>query len=112
VPVFAILLQGAAACLIALSGTYGQILSYVVAVDFIWFAMTGATLFVFRRRDTGKAWFQVPGHPWTSAFFVAACAVTVVGTLYNHPVNSLIGFLILAAGVPTCLWFRRRRQTA
>ena len=69
----------------------------------------GGALFVFRRHDTARAWFQVPGHPWTSAFFVAACAVTVAGTLYNHPVNSVIGFLILAAGVPACLWFRRRR---
>ncbi len=47
----AILLQGAAAIAIALSGTYGQILSYVVSVDFIWFGLTGAALFVFRRRD-------------------------------------------------------------
>ena len=51
VPVVAIVLQGAAAAVIALSGTYGQILSYVVSVDFIFFGLTGAALFVFRRRD-------------------------------------------------------------
>ncbi len=55
VPVFAILLQGAAAAAIALSGTYGQILAYVVSVDFLWFGLTGAALFVFRRRDPAGA---------------------------------------------------------
>ena len=51
VPMLAIALQGAAAIAIALSGTYGQILSYVVSVDFIWFGLTGFALFIFRRRD-------------------------------------------------------------
>ena len=111
VPVIAILLQGAAAILIALSGTYGQILSYVVSVDFIFFGLTGASLFVFRRQDAGKAGFQVPGHPWTSLLFVAACAVIVVATVWNNPVNSVIGFAILAAGIPACLHWQRRKRT-
>jgi APA family basic amino acid/polyamine antiporter len=109
VPVLAILLQGGVAVLIALSGTYGQILSYVVSVDFIWFGLTAAALFVFRRQDSKKASFQVPGHPWTTAFFVAACAVTVAGTVWNSPVNSAVGFAILLAGVPACLYWQSRR---
>ena len=43
-PVVAIVLQGAVAYAIALTGTFGQILSYVVSVDFIWFGLTGAAL--------------------------------------------------------------------
>jgi len=109
VPVIAILLQGTAAILIALSGSYGQILSYVVSVDFIWFGLTAAALFVFRRQDKARASFQVPGHPWTTGFFVAACAIIVAGTIWNSPVNSAVGFLILLAGVPACLYWQRRR---
>jgi APA family basic amino acid/polyamine antiporter len=110
VPVVAILLQGAAAILIALSGSYGQILSYVVSVDFIFFGLTGAALFVFRRRDAGKASFQVPLHPWTSLLFVAACAVIVAATVWNNPLNSLIGYAILAAGIPACLGWQRKAR--
>ncbi len=51
VPVAAIALQGALAMIIALSGTYGQILSYVVSIDSIFFGLTAATLFYFRRAD-------------------------------------------------------------
>lgn len=114
VPVVAIVLQGAAASVIALSGTFGQILSYVVSVDFIFFGLTGAALFVFRRRDPARtASFNVPGHPFTTGFFVIACWAVVVATVLNSPVNSVIGYAILAAGVPACLyWQRKNRKTA
>jgi APA family basic amino acid/polyamine antiporter len=113
VPVAAILLQGAAACAIALSGAYGQILSYVVSVDFIFFGLTGAALIVFRRRRPASAGFRVPLHPWSTLFFVAACWTIVAATVASHTVNSLIGFAILAAGVPACLsWQRRKRRSA
>ena len=112
-PVAAILLQGAAAILIALSGTYGDILSYVVSVDFIWFALTGAALFVFRARDAkGTAWFEAPGHPVTSGLFVLACAIIVAATVYNAPGNSAIGFAILLAGIPAFLFWQARRSKA
>jgi APA family basic amino acid/polyamine antiporter len=110
VPVVAILLQGAVAIAITLSGTYGQILSYVVSVDFIWFALTAAALFVFRRRDAGRASFEVPGHPWTTAFFIFSCVVTVAGTVYNHAADSAIGFAILLAGIPAFGYWQHRRH--
>ena len=108
VPVIAIALQGVAAAVIALSGSYGQILGYVVSVDFIFFGLTGAALFIFRRRDPDrKVVFKVPLHPFTTALFVAACAITVIATVWNNPVNSLIGYAILAAGIPAFLYWRR-----
>jgi len=51
----------------------------------------------------------VPGHPWTTSFFVLACVATVAGTIYNHPVDSAIGFVILLAGVPAYRYWQRRR---
>jgi APA family basic amino acid/polyamine antiporter len=111
VPVVAIILQGIAAAAIALSGTYGQILGYVVSVDFIFFGLTGAALFVFRRRDPdAKPAFTIPGHPFTTAFFVLACWTVVIATVVNNLENSLIGYAILAAGVPACLYWQRKKR--
>jgi APA family basic amino acid/polyamine antiporter len=108
VPVVAIILQGVVAAIIALSGTYGQILSYVVSVDFIFFGLTGAALFVFRSRFVGEhAGFSAPGHPYITGLFVAACALVVIATVWNNPINSLIGYGILLAGVPAFLYWRR-----
>jgi APA family basic amino acid/polyamine antiporter len=112
VPVVAIVLQGIAASVIAISGTFGQILSYVVSVDFIFFGLTGLALFVFRRRDpTQQVTFKAPLHPFTTGLFVLACFATVIATVLNNPVNSLIGYAILAAGVPACLYWQRKNRT-
>src|SRR5436853_4328245 len=78
VPALAIALQGALAIVITLSGRYEQILNYVISVDVIFFALTAATIFVFRRRTAGSAGSaaqatglppqkicRTPGHPCT-----------------------------------------------
>jgi APA family basic amino acid/polyamine antiporter len=113
VPVIAIVLQGFAAAVIAVSRRFDQILSYVVSVDFIFFALTGAALFVFRRRDPDQqVAFKAPLHPLTTGLFVAACVITVVATVWNNTVNSLIGYAILLAGVPACLYWQRKNGAA
>jgi APA family basic amino acid/polyamine antiporter len=85
----------------------------VVSVDFIFFGLTGAALFVFRRRDPDQTVaFKVPGHPFTTGFFVIACWTVVVATVANNPVNAMIGYAILAAGVPACLYWQRKNRLA
>jgi APA family basic amino acid/polyamine antiporter len=112
VPVLAIALQGMLAVVIAVSGRYEQILNYVVSVDFIWFGLTAASLFVFRSRTLKRETnlvsdgFRVPGHPVTTGLFVAACALTVLSTIYKYPHNSAIGIGIVVAGIPAYFFWR------
>ena len=113
VPVVAIVLQGVAAAVIALSGTFGQILSYVVSVDFMFFGLTGAALFVFRRRDPNqRSRSRRHGIRSRPACSSPHAALTVVATVWNNPVNSLIGYAILLAGVPACLYWQRKNRRA
>ena len=113
VPVVAIALQGVFAVVIALSGRYEQILSYVVATDWIFFGLSAASLFVVRRRDRAAGMpeeagaYRTFGHPWTTGVFVAVSALVVVNTLYRFPAASAIGLAILAAGLPVYLLWRR-----
>jgi APA family basic amino acid/polyamine antiporter len=112
VPVVAIALQGVLALLIALSGTYEQILNYVTSVDFIFFGLTAGTIFIFRRAagSEERPVARVPGHPVTTALFAAACLLIVAATVYNYPANSAIGLAIMLAGVPAyLLWSRSAR---
>jgi APA family basic amino acid/polyamine antiporter len=109
VPVVAIALQGLVAAVIAVSGRYEQILNYVVSVDFISFGLTGVALFVYRRRGEQGA-YRAPGHPLTTAFFVLSCWAVVAATIHRYPGDSVIGLLILAAGLPVYgLWSARRK---
>jgi len=109
VPVVAIVLQGVTASVIALSGRYEQILNYVISVDFISFGLTAASLFVFRRRQpiSTPELYLAPGHPYTTALFVLACAAIVITTIATFPANSAIGLIILLAGIPVYLYWSR-----
>ena len=105
VPYIAIALQGLVAIIIAISGTYGQILSYVVATDFIFFGLTGLAVFVFRHRGITTDAFRTPGHPITTAVFTLACWAVVIATVEQSPVQSMIGLGILASGgIAYALW--------
>ncbi|MBA3963142.1 MAG: amino acid permease [Chthoniobacterales bacterium] len=105
-PMVAIALQGVWAIVIALSGTYGQVVNYVVAMDCLFIGLTATCLFVLRRRSTLPANFRVPGHPWTTLLFIAAEWLVVASTFAHDPVRSGIGLLIALAGVPIYFLWR------
>jgi APA family basic amino acid/polyamine antiporter len=119
VPIVAIVLQGVLAVAIALWGKYEQILNYVVSVDFIFFGATAACIFIFRRRanksetmvtEKRKTFAKVPGHPLTTALFVAICWLVVINTVYKYPENTLIGLAILLAGIPAFYFWQARNK--
>ncbi len=107
-PAVAIALQGALSLLIALTGTYEQILNYVVSVDWIFFGLTAGTVFVFRKRAAGDGeGARIPGHPVTTALFIAAAALIVLATVWKYPAHSAVGIAIMLAGIPVYLLWRR-----
>jgi len=118
VPVVAVALQGAVAAIIAWTGSYEEVLSYVVSVDWVFFGLAASCLFVLRARDRAAGRddvpFRAPGHPWSTALFVLVALLVVVNTAWKFPVNSAIGLGILASGLPVyALWsFMRRRRGA
>ena len=110
VPAIAIALQGGLAIVISLvASRFEQILNYVVSVDVVFFALSAACVFVFRRRSpAADDVFRIPGHPFTTLFFIAACAVITFSLIYKFPMNSAISFGIMLLGVPAYfLWAKR-----
>ena len=109
-PVIAIALQGVWAAIIVLSfGIYEQVLNYVVALDALFFGLTGAALLVFRKRDPESAGMKMPGHPVTTVLFVIAFWVLAASTVIQSPRNAGMGVLILLIGVPVYFFWKRMR---
>ena len=112
VPVVAIVLQSVWTLVVALSGRYEQILNYVVSMDFLFFGLTGASLFVFRRREAARVieGYRVPWHPFTTGLFVLVCWLVVANTIYKYPMNSLLGMAILLLGIPAYVFWAWRQK--
>ncbi len=122
-PIAAIALQGAITSGAVLLGTYEQILSYVVVMDWLFFGLSASCLFVFRWRDAHgtstnrlaadletHGGYRVPGHPWTTGVFVTVAALVVLNTIYKYPRNSGAALCILFAGIPVYFFFRWRAK--
>jgi APA family basic amino acid/polyamine antiporter len=116
-PTRAIAMQAAWSIVLALSGSYGQLVDYVVFGDWIFFGLTVATLFVYRARDRqasgspARTGFRTPGYPFVPALFVIASAYVVASSVAANPPNALIGSALLMAGVPVFYFWKKRSGT-
>lgn len=102
------------AMLLAASGTFEQLLTYVVFVGWIFYALGAACVFVLRRTrpDTPRP-FRVPGYPWTPLLFILAAAALVINTIATQPGRAAIGISVVLLGLPVYfVWRRTERKGA
>jgi APA family basic amino acid/polyamine antiporter len=108
VPVAAIATQGVLAAVFALSNTYDRLVRYAVFADWIFFALAGVALLVFRRtRPDAPRPYKAPLYPVLPVVFAAAGFGIVANMFVSDPQNALIGSAIIAAGVPVYVAWRR-----
>jgi APA family basic amino acid/polyamine antiporter len=107
-PTAGILTIGVWSSLLVLSGSYEQLFDYSLFSSFIFHAITGLALFSLRRKqpDTPRP-YRVAGYPWVPAVFLIAMTGLILNTLWERPVQSLLGVGMVALGVPFFMWRRR-----
>jgi len=94
---------------LALSGTYEQLYTYVIFASLLFHVATAAAVYVLRRRRPElERPYLVPGYPWVPGLFILASVLLLGNTLIERPVESLIGLVLIAAGLPAYAWWRRR----
>jgi APA family basic amino acid/polyamine antiporter len=110
VPTWGLWVQGAWAAVLALSGTYGDLLDYVIFAALLFYAVSVAGVFRLRRtRPDLPRSYRAPGYPVLPALYVAACVFVMGVLLVEKPGYTWPGLGIVAAGVPVYLLVRRRR---
>ena len=98
------------ASILVLTGSFEQLLTYVVFMSWLWFALAALAIFVYRRREPDAPRpFRTPGYPVTPILFVLAALVIVANTVVAQPVQSLVGLGIALLGIPAYMWWRRPR---
>jgi APA family basic amino acid/polyamine antiporter len=112
-PASAIGLLAAWSALLAASGTFEQLLTYVVFAGWIFYALGALSVFGSRRRHPNLVRpFRTPGYPVTPALFAAAAALLVGNTLVTQPRQALVGLAVVALGTPAFFLWRARSQRA
>ena len=94
---------------LAVSGTFEQLLTYVVFVGWIFYGLGAACVFILRRtRPDASRPFRVPGYPWTPLLFIVAAAALVANTIATQPVRAAIGIGVVLLGLPVYFVWRTR----
>jgi APA family basic amino acid/polyamine antiporter len=109
-PVFAIASCCLWAMVLSATGTFDQLLTYVVFTGWLFYALGAAAVFVYRRRDPdAHRPFRVPGYPVTPLLFVLSAAAIVINTLIGTPARAAIGLAVVLAGAPAYFIWRTRK---
>ena len=108
-PNTAIIVQGVWAALLALSGTYNQLITYMVFVSFLFYTLSCAAVIVLRMREPAlDRPYRTWGYPVTPVVFILFSGYLIVNTIREAPGDAAIGAALLLAGLPV-YWYCRRR---
>jgi len=112
-PAFAVLAGSAWAILLAATGTFEQLLTYVVFTGWLFYALGAASIFVYRRRASDRELpYRVPGYPWTPLLFIVAAAALVINTIATQFGRAAIGLGMVLLGTPAYFVWRSRSKSA
>ncbi len=108
-PNTSLVVQGLWSAVLALSGTYLQLITYMVFVSFLFYALSCVAVLVLRRREPGMARpYRAWGYPVTPVVFIGFSAYLILNTIVEAPSDAAIGALLLLAGLPVYRYCRRR----
>jgi len=108
-PSFAILIQAVWACFLALTGTFEQILTYVIFVSVIFWIAAAASVYTLRRKfpDLERP-YKTWGYPYTPAVFILVSLGILINTLIESPLESLAGLGFILIGIPVYYYWNKK----
>jgi APA family basic amino acid/polyamine antiporter len=109
VPAWALFLQGVWAVFLTLTGTYGQLLDYVIFAALLFYALTIVALFALRvRRPDLPRPYRAFGYPVVPAVYMLSAAAVAGILLFAKPVYTFSGLFLVLLGVPVYFLWRAR----
>src|ERR1041385_4122781 len=109
VPIIALVVQAFWAAVLTVSGKFDQLTDLAIFAFWLFYGMVTAAVFVFRRREPDAPRpYRTWGYPVVPALFVLVTIYLIAYTIYNALFLSLIGLVIIAAGLPVYWYFNKK----
>jgi len=109
-PAFALVAQAIWTCVLCLSGTYSELLNYVIFAAVLFYMITGIGIFALReRRPDAERPVKAVAYPWLPAIYVVLTALICINLLVQPAQQRYagLGLIIVALGVPVYYGWRR-----
>jgi len=111
-PVNAIIIQSVwAIVLILFWGTFEDLITYTVSVEWIFFTFAAAGIFIFRKKmkDVERP-YKTWGYPVTPLIFIGIISWFVINMIINKPLHTGLGLGLVLLGVPVYIFFKRKNS--
>jgi basic amino acid/polyamine antiporter, APA family len=110
-PVMSLVLQGIWSAILALSGRYDQLFTYVMFMMVLSYVLTVVGLFILRRKqpDTPRP-YRCTGYPWLPAIYVFLGSLWALNAAMEKTKETLVGTAIVVLGVPFYFYWKRQRK--
>jgi len=97
--------------LLVLSGSYSDLLKYVISADILFYVLLVLAVIVLRvRRPEWRRPFRAPGYPVVPLAYAASGVVLIVVLLAGNPRTTWPGYALVLTGVPVYFFWRRKEQ--
>ena len=107
-PASAAIAQSVWSGVLVLTGTFQQIVTYTGFSILLFSGAAVCAVFVLRRRHGAPEGFAVPGYPFVPLVFIASVGLIAISSFRYAPGPSIVGVLLIAAGVPLLILTRQR----
>ena len=112
VPAVALMIQALWTGCLALSGTYDQLLDFIIFAELLFFVLTVAGVFILRRKcpDHPRP-YRTWGHPVTPALYILGCCAILGGLLVYRPSYTWPGLVLVLLGLPLYALVEKNKHT-
>jgi basic amino acid/polyamine antiporter, APA family len=108
VPAAGLVLQAAWAIVLIFSGTYSELLDYIIFAALMFYALTVSGVFVLRRKlPDAERPYRAVGYPVVPALYVGLCTLIMLDLLIVKPIYTWPGLVLVLTGIPVYFLWRR-----
>jgi len=107
-PANALVIQAMWASVLTFSGTYNQLITYIIFASWIFYAMSCAAVIILRKkRPEMKRPYKTPGYPYIPIIFILFAVFLTFNTILEAPRDAAVGAGIILAGLPLYFYWKK-----
>jgi len=107
-PANALIIQCIWACLLTFTGTFNQLITYIIFASWIFYGMSAGAVIILRKKkpDMDRP-YKTPFYPWIPIIFILFAIFLTVNTILEAPRDAAIGTGIILAGLPLYYYWKK-----
>jgi APA family basic amino acid/polyamine antiporter len=107
-PTNALIIQCVWACILTFTGTFNQLITYIIFASWIFYGMSAGAVIVLRKKrpDLDRP-YKTPFYPWIPAIFILFSIFLTINTILEAPRDAAIGTAIILAGLPLYFYWKK-----